>query len=499
MDDQSVGIVQAPTATRIESCDLCVVGAGLAGLNALWVATDYLPEGSKVALIDRHPRCGGMWTETYDFVRLHQPHPYFTVGDIPWDWNKPPEYLATKPEILRHLEYCLSVIRKKFSLVELFGYDADIEANSDINPRQGLRIPCSALDPDRPNLTVEARRVIVARGNEVPIATPLNLTSAAVTSATPVDLQSHLQRDPSAPVFVIGSGKTGMDTAHQIIVSDPERPVSIVGGRGTVFFDRNWVAPAGLERWWKGKLTLKIFGDVAMRFDGTNYDEAFAYCRGKYTIGLDGSGEHCFFGYLSRQECKTVEDGMAGKIDQYLDDVIDTDEGPALVFRSGAMMPVPPGSIIVNCTGFLLRGDSPPIDRVSTGGAMLTISSRGSLHFLSSVSAYFLTHLFFSERRVNAPVYAIDTDALFELDRRAWFMAAITQAFMNPLVLLNALSMRTFDRCGLNTDRLFPLPRIVATLAEVQLNRRHYVEHCRQSLDRIAQTYGVRCGEIDWS
>lgn len=499
MNDLRAGPNHGAAAAEITSCELCVIGAGLAGLNALWVATEYLPKGSRVVLIDRHPRCGGMWTETYDFARLHQPHPYFTVGDISWNWNKPAEHLATKDEILDHLEYCLDVLRKKFSLVELFHYEANLNSESNLAIGQNLIVECTALDVGRSNLIVDAKQVIVARGNEVPVATPLALSSNAVASATPVNLADHLRSCDDAPVFIVGSGKTGMDVAYQLVTGEPERAISMIAGRGTAFFDRAHVAPQGRRPRWKAKLLLKIFGDIAMRCDGSNYDEAFAYFRRQYALALSGAAEHCFFGYLSDSECKAIETGLSEKIDEYLEDVIDTSDGPAALFRSGRTQALPRGSIIVNCTGFLLRGESSPVECISRGGTLLNISSQGSLHFLSSVSAYFLTHLFFSERRAKAPVYAMDTAALFAIDRRAWFMASTTQAFMNTLVLLDALSTRTFDRCGLNTDRQFPLPRIIAVLVDMKVNRRKYVKHCRQSLDRIAQRYDVRCGEIDWS
>ena len=66
-------------------------------------------------------------------------------------------------------------------------------------------------------------------------------------------------------------------------------------------------------------------------------------------------------------------------------------------------------------------------------------------------------------------------------------------------MLLNALPIRTFNRCGLNTGCLFPLPRIIATLAEMQYDRSKYIHHCRQSLDLIVSSYGVRWGETDWT
>lgn len=62
------------------ACDLCILGAGIAGLNALFAASRYLTRDQKVVLIDRRPNAGGMWNAAYDYVRLHQPHPMFTAG-----------------------------------------------------------------------------------------------------------------------------------------------------------------------------------------------------------------------------------------------------------------------------------------------------------------------------------------------------------------------------------------------------------------------------------
>ena len=49
---------------RVERCDVCIVGAGLAGLNALFVASRYLSRDQKVILVDRRARVGGMWVDT---------------------------------------------------------------------------------------------------------------------------------------------------------------------------------------------------------------------------------------------------------------------------------------------------------------------------------------------------------------------------------------------------------------------------------------------------
>jgi cation diffusion facilitator CzcD-associated flavoprotein CzcO len=43
--------------------DLCVVGAGYAGLNAAFVASQYLPVTARVLVLDKHQQAGGMWND----------------------------------------------------------------------------------------------------------------------------------------------------------------------------------------------------------------------------------------------------------------------------------------------------------------------------------------------------------------------------------------------------------------------------------------------------
>jgi cation diffusion facilitator CzcD-associated flavoprotein CzcO len=54
----------------VETCDVCIVGAGLAGLNALFVASQYLSRDQKVILVDRRRRVGGMWVDVLDRSQL---------------------------------------------------------------------------------------------------------------------------------------------------------------------------------------------------------------------------------------------------------------------------------------------------------------------------------------------------------------------------------------------------------------------------------------------
>src|ERR1700754_300470 len=102
--------MSASSAAPVEPGDVCIVGAGIAGLNALFAASRYLSRDQKVILIDRRARVGGMWVDVYSYVRLHQPHPMFTAGNIEWTLGKDRACLATKGEGLGHLQHCVDGI-----------------------------------------------------------------------------------------------------------------------------------------------------------------------------------------------------------------------------------------------------------------------------------------------------------------------------------------------------------------------------------------------------
>ena len=52
-------------STIQEKCDVCIIGAGISGLNALFCACQYLPKNSKIILLDSKQSYGGMWLHTY--------------------------------------------------------------------------------------------------------------------------------------------------------------------------------------------------------------------------------------------------------------------------------------------------------------------------------------------------------------------------------------------------------------------------------------------------
>src|SRR5258708_34729194 len=79
---QMISFMSGSEPSAVERCDVCIVGARIAGLNALFVAGQHLSGAQKVILVDRRERVGGMGADTYPYERLHQPHPMFTAGNI---------------------------------------------------------------------------------------------------------------------------------------------------------------------------------------------------------------------------------------------------------------------------------------------------------------------------------------------------------------------------------------------------------------------------------
>lgn len=220
-----------PPDVAVERCDLCIVGAGIAGLNALFVASRYLSRDQKVVLVDRRERVGGMWVDTYPYVRLHQPHGLFTAGNIEWILGKERSYLASKPEVLDHFDHCLEVIKQRVRVNEFFGWSLVSDEESD----GVVRIACKSLDGH--SVLIEAKRLIKAYGFRIVPNDPLEVSSARVRSVSPdfCDMRGDEMRASDTPVWIIGSGKTAMDTAHTLITEYPGREVNLVAGSGTFF------------------------------------------------------------------------------------------------------------------------------------------------------------------------------------------------------------------------------------------------------------------------
>ncbi len=482
-----------------EKCDTCIVGAGISGLNALFVASRYLSRDQRVILIDRRSRAGGMWVDTYDYVRLHQPHPFFTAGNIEWTLDKEREYLANREEVLDHLRHCLEEIKQRVRVTELFG--CEFENAEEI----GEKVQITCRSGDGRTVEIEADRLIKAYGQRVDTNAPLNLSSAHARSVSPdfFDVRESEMQNSDAPVWIVGGGKTGIDTAHALINEQPGREVNLIAGPGTLFMSRDRLFPSGVRRWYKGEPLSSVFREMAHRFDGTNETDVMDWFRNNHGISLTPETGNFLGAILSESEKETIATGLNEVVMDYLTDVVDSDGGAEVVLRSGDTLPFELGSWVINCTGYIGRSEHPYEPYVSANGRVLSIQNRSvPIPFpLGGGSAYYLSHLLFLGKLAQVPLYAMDTE---EMRRKApqYVIVAVMSSlhFYNLSLIAEALPGKRFTKMisqyGLDFNRWYPLPRRLRASAGFMLNHKRDRKHYKRALDTVAERFGVRCGPV---
>ena len=261
-------------------------------------------------------------------------------------------------------------------------------------------------------------------------------------------------------MWVIGSGKTSMDTIVALVRANPVRRIGMVTGTGTYFFNRDLITPTGLKRWTGGVRYSSIFAGVAKRFDGTNAAEVSQWCRtwcGTSPLE-DPPPSHLLFAFLSEDETAAVATGVSEVIRDHLADVVDDASGPVMVLRSGARHPIPSGSWVINCTGHLKPRDEEHVPYVSPSGKAMSINSTSTAFGNSAFSAYFLSHLFFLDKLADAPLYELDLNGLARNAPEA--IVAVWSALIqhNLSIVLEQVPMRAFQTFKLDFDQWYPLP-----------------------------------------
>ena len=477
---------------EVERCEVCIVGAGIAGLNALFVASQYLSRDDKVILIDRRERVGGMWVDAYPYVRLHQPHPMFTAGNIKWTLVQDRSYLATKGEVLDHFAYCLNEMKRRVQVDEFFGWTVESHEETD-----GIvRVTCTSSGGRRH--LIEAKRLIKAYGFHAKPNDPLEISSERVLSVSPdyCDMRCDDMQASDAPVWIIGGGKTAMDTAHALITEYPGREVNLVAGSGTYFLNRDRLLPSGAGRWWRGKSFTSLALAVTRRYDGTNEADVENWFRDTYGTWLTPQTGNFLVGLLSESENKTIAGGLNDVIMDHLVDVVDRNGDTDLVFRSGSTKAIQPGSWIVNCTGYFKYDDRPYEPYVSSSGAVLSIQPRSITLQLTSVMGYFMTHLLMLGRLRDIPLYELDAMELRNKSNAAFPFTLFTLALYNLSLITGRIPNKAFSDCGIDINRWYPLPRRVVGTTQFMLAQRREREHQRRTLDTVRERFDVRCGPL---
>jgi len=486
------------SSSEIETYELVLVGAGIAGLNALSAASEYLPKDARVLLLDQKDAPGGMWNTAYDYVRLHQPHPMFTVGNMKWNWRKPRGYLAARDEVQNHLSRALAPIAKKVALETEFAQTVSscVEVETGHGPM--AQITFHPNENPGTSKTVLAKRAVHASGLNYSLAEALAFSSKSVVSIIPQDLLKTLDAIPDAAVVVVGGGKTGMDTVLATLAADPTRRVSLIKGRGTNFLNRTKYLPTGMKRWTSGELVSRIFRDLALHFDGDNEDKTLAHVRKNHSTDVDTNNGVFLYGLQSEDELAKIKAGLTENLADYLVDVEDTAAGPQMTLRSGAASIVPEGTIFVNCTGSFFRADTvqDPMPILSPNNCVLSINPRDGFHFLTSVTGFFALHLLYRDKLRGQGFYTLDHEALFRKNRNAWVGASAAQAYMNQVIAVQTLPLMLLDRCGLDMDRWYPLHRRMSGLLRMKASADSDIAHCRRVLDRVANRFGVHAGPL---
>jgi hypothetical protein len=482
------------TAASSETYEVCIVGAGITGMNALVVASTYLPPSAKVILVDSRQQVGGMWVDTYDHVRLHQPHGIFTAGNIAWDLDVAPSHLATKPEILDHFERCHRIAAEQVDLDTELGCEYDSHEESD-----GL-VEVNLTTSGGGRKVVRAKRLIKAFGHQVTPSQPMVVASTQVRSITPETLGAHdaeLRAD-DIPIWIIGGGKTAMDAAHMLISTFPGREINMLAGPGTIFTRRETFFPVGAKRWFSGTSINTMVRQLTRRFDGTNEDEVRDWFWARYGISPSLAPRDYFGAYLSEVECVLIKDGLSTHENDYLDDAIDRDGRVELVLRSGDVRAVPPGTWLVNCSGALLREPHPYEDLISPSGRVLSLQMRASAYgIFTPFAGYFMTHLLFADKLRGLGIYTLDIEDLFGKARPLAIYASMTLSMHNLSLLSQALPSKVLLDCGLDFDRWYPVPRRMAGIMEFLRTNRRDRKHHRKTLDTIRDRFDVRGGPIN--
>jgi hypothetical protein len=467
--------------------DVCIVGAGISGLNALVVATGYLPRSAQAVLVDARPQPGGMWVDTYDYVRLHQPHPIFTAGNIKWQLDAKPSHLASRTEVLDHLQHCLNVASARIHVDERFGwtYVGHVE-------RDGV-VEVELRAPDGTARNVVARRLIKAFGHQVQPNAPLATTSSRIRSVTPETLDLAAVRESNTPVWIVGGGKTAMDTAHRIITALPGRDVHLLAGPGTIFARRDTFFPNGARRWWAGTPINTMVLEVSERFDGTNEQQVREWFRTTYGISPVPDAVDFFSAYLSEAENRVISEGLRTVEREYFVDAIDRGDDVEIVDRTGRARTTSPGSWIVNCTGSLLRSEHPYEPYASASGNVLSLQMRSSTFGgFSAFAGYYMAHLMFRDLLRDIALYELD---IAELHRKAppvVIYASMVLTTHNLSLLIDALPKRVHMACGLDYNLWYPLPRQLAGAAQLLRSHRRVREHTRRTLDTLGTRFDVR-------
>ncbi len=471
--------------TEIETCDLCIIGAGMAGLNALFAANKYLTKSDKVILVDKKPSYGGMWKDTYDYVRLHQPHPNFTAGNIKWKLKKRKVHLASKLEILSYFNDCIKELKQNISLIEYFKYEYVNSKEVLIDGKYEVHLTFKSSHSKLPNLLIKAKKCIKSFGFNIPNIAPLKFSSINVKSISPNQFEflGPEMQQSTKPVYIIGGGKTGMDTAYQLIKKFPGKKIHMITGKGNIFMDREKIFATGLNRFLGRIPFTKLMTDISMRYNGNNEKEVCEYFKVKYGLQLDTSCENFMLGIISKKEKNIISNGIHEHEMDYLEDIVDQGHEIRMILRSGRSKIIEKESWIINCSGHLFREKSKYEPHLSENNTTISIKPSCGILSFSTLSAYFLTHLWFRNELKSLPLYELNQEKLLQQNKKGFPYIMLVQMLHNMILIANKLPSKVMMECDLLPDKWFPFHVQTFRILKMKYNERKYLKHTKAILD----------------
>lgn len=382
------------------SYDLCIVGAGYAGVNALHAAKDYLSRGARVLIVDLRDGYAGQWREQYPYVRLHQPYRHFTAGDVPWTLKKPRDYLAARDEVVAHLSAIAAEVAQRLSVETKFNhrYIKHHEAGDEVS----ITLTTADDDHGKSLFEVKAKRLILAQGFAVEVLKPFDWSSESIESMSVRDPRiADISTDNLPPaIYIVGGGKTAMDCAHHLIKTTQAKvPIHMFAGRGSWFTVRETIFPTGWRRWLYG--SSKLFSDwfiwITLRYRGENAAEIYqALADRDFLHSLVPKPKNFTFGLLSKTELATIKNGVKQVHVGHIKSIHDIDGTPiAMLEHEGRTSehPLESGAWVVNATGHIKDAEVLPI--LSEGGR---VCAPQRFLIFTGPSAFVATHLFYLDK-----------------------------------------------------------------------------------------------------
>jgi len=451
-------------------CELCIVGAGYAALNALNAAAKYLNRGDRVVVVDRNETWGGQWLGQYDFVRLHQPYALFTAGDQRWTLERDRSHLATRREVLDHLASVPAISAGHLEVTALFRHEY---RGHRLNEGR-VEIDATPLsnDGEAPRtVRIRARRLLKGTGRDIELLPPFRLSSTRVRSVGVSDpaLASPGFLEGDAPVYVIGGGKTAMDTIlHLARVArrgGRRRPLHLIAGSGMWFAVRDNAFPPGRRRYIGGTLTADAFLRMCELFDGQNEAAVVASLeRQGLVMNVFGDAGNYRLALLSFAERDEIRASVSQLHRGHLVDV----DGVTMTLREGAQrreVPVAEGSWFINCTTHFRPTPHEPI--LQDGGAVC--APQFAMGF-SGTSAYYVTHLWY--RNELAPVAPQFFRARVDVEPKLRYGTHVALMVMANMALAGArLPLSIFAKFRGDLSKWYPRYRQLPVMLRVMSKR----------------------------